>query len=89
MTERLPSPREPLAYQQNGSLLISPNWYRYFAAIDSASIAILQEQSVSQAASIVSINADIVTLNGAISTVRDVALFNTLTNAAEIPDLGR
>lgn len=82
----LPSPREPAVQQSNGMLVVATNWYRYFNALNPTS---LQATVTAQAATIVTLQAQVATLNKAVSTIRDVALFNSLTSASEIPDLGR
>lgn len=86
MPDKLPSPREPLVSLQDGLLRINTTWFRYFFTND---LPTLNETLIAQAALIEAQAAQIQELQIAISTIRDVAIINTLTSAAEIPDLGR
>lgn len=86
MPDKLPSPRDPIARLEKNSFLIMNSWYRYFLTNDlptiGTTLTTMQETIDAQAELIEE-------LQIAISTIRDVALINTLTSAEEIPDLGR
>lgn len=86
MPDKLPNPRESIVRLENNRFLITNSWYRYFFTND---LPTLSETQVSQAATIATQAAQIEELQIAISTIRDMAIINSLTSAEEIPDLGR
>lgn len=65
------------------------SFYRYLVLIGSQRITDLQTTVDEQAVTIATMQDDIEDLKNAISSIRDMALFNSLTYADEIPDLGR
>lgn len=86
MADKLPSPREPLVSFIKNTFLINTSWYRFFLTND---IPTLNATQIAQQATIDDQALLITELQEAISTIRDVALTNGLTDAAEIPDLAR
>lgn len=86
MPDKLPSPRDEVVRLEGERFLISTSWYRYFLTNDLPTLSTTQ---TTQAATIATQAAQILVLQQAISTIRDVAILNTLTSGSEIPDLGR
>lgn len=82
----LPGVREPIVTPDGRA---TTSFYRYLVLIGSQRITDLQVTVDAQATTIATMQADIEDLKVAISSIRDVALFNSLTHAEEIPDLGR
>ena len=89
MNVNIPPSSSPIAFVQDGKLMINSSWYRYFAQNDSAQIAAIKLQIEALESTETTQAAQITTLNSAISTIRDVALFAAVPTASEIPDLGR
>lgn len=83
MADKLPSQREPII-DKNG--LCRTTWFRYFFTND---LPTLQATLTTQQETINAQALLITELQQAISTIRDLAILNTLTSASEIPDLGR
>lgn len=89
MNVNIPPSREPIAFVQDGKLMINTSWYRYFSQNDSAQIAVMKLQIEAIQSNDTTQAEQITTLNSAISTIRDVTLFAAVPTASEIPDLGR
>ena len=87
--ETIPPARVPLVFDQNGQLMMTNGWYRYFAQNEISQIGTINTSLATMQATIDAQAELISTLNQAISTIRDVAILNALTSADEIPDLYR
>jgi hypothetical protein len=85
MNVNIPSAREPIT----GNIQMNVSWYRYFAENDSFQITALKKALTELQAVVATQATEIQRLENAVSTIRDVAMTNTLTGASEIPDLGR
>jgi len=89
MNAPIPAERISVVMQQEGRFVFTRDWYRYLSESGIEQILSLQATIATMQATITAQAAQIAALNAGMSVVRDVAQFNTLTNAAEIPDLGR
>lgn len=87
MNVNIPSSTQPLVSVINGKVVNNSAWYRYFAQNDAAQIAVLKTTVSTQADQLAQQAADILALQKAVLTIRDVAGLNSLTSANEIPNL--
>lgn len=89
MNAPIPAERVAAVMQQEGRYVFTRDWYRYLSQSGIEQIVTLQATIASMQTTIAAQATQIAALNAGMSVVRDVAQYNTLTNADEIPDLGR